>query len=75
MEISKIFDMARFAQVGYVVNDIEKTKAAYAAILGVENPPVITGGEYEVTQTKVFGEPAPDTNPYLGTDECRVFGF
>ena len=68
MEISKIFDMARFAQVGYVVNDIEKTKAAYAAILGVENPPVITGGEYEITRTKVFGEPAPEA-------ECKMAFF
>ena len=32
MEITKIFDGAKFAQVGYVVNDIEKTKAAYAAM-------------------------------------------
>ncbi|MBQ8598153.1 MAG: VOC family protein [Lachnospiraceae bacterium] len=62
MDIQKIFDSARFAQVGYVVNDIEKTKAAYAAILGVENPPICTGGEYEVTQAKVFGEPAPEAD-------------
>ena len=62
MEIQKLFDGARFAQVGYVVHDIEKTKAAYAAILGCENPSVCTGGEYEVTQTKVFGEPAPEAD-------------
>ena len=62
MEITKIFDGAKFAQVGYVVNDIEKTKAAYAAILGVENPPICTGGEYEITQAKVFGKPAPEAD-------------
>ena len=58
----KLFDGAKFAQVGYVVNDIEDAKAKYAAALGCENPPICTGGEYEVTQTKVFGKTAPDAD-------------
>ena len=68
MELTKVLDGARFAQVGYVVRDLEKTKAAYAAILGCEEPQICTGGEYEVTKTRVFGRPAPGA-------ECKMAFF
>lgn len=68
MELTKVLDGARFAQVGYVVRDLEKTKAAYAAILGCEEPQICTGGEYEVTKTRVFGRPAPEA-------ECKMAFF
>ncbi len=49
-----------FAQVGFIVKDIEETKRKWAAFLGVEVPPTQPIGEYEITQTTVNGEPAPN---------------
>lgn len=60
MGMSKILDHVKFSQVGFVVNDLETTKRVYAALFGVEVPPTVTGGEYEVNRCTVFGEPAPD---------------
>lgn len=62
MGMEKLFDGARFAQVGFVVNDINEAKAKYAAAFGCEEPGTCTGGDYEVTQAKVFGEPAPEAD-------------
>jgi len=46
-------------QVALIVKDIEATKQKYAEFFGVEAPPTVTGGEYEVTGTKYMGNPAP----------------
>ena len=52
----------RLAQVGIIVRDIETTKQKYAAFLGVDVPPTVDGGRFEVTGTVVEGWPAPDAN-------------
>lgn len=52
-------------QVGFIVKDVEATKKKWAAFLGVEVPETRTAGEYEVTQTKFMGEPAPEANSLL----------
>lgn len=50
------------SQVAIIVKDIEASKRAYAAFWGVEVPPTVGGGDYAVTKTEYFGEPAPDAN-------------
>ena len=49
-----------FAQVGFIVKDIETTKRKWAQFLGVEVPPTKPLGDYSVTQTTYQGQPAPD---------------
>ncbi|MDI9470730.1 MAG: VOC family protein [Bacillota bacterium] len=53
---------SRVTQIGFVVKDIQKTKAAWAKFLGVAEPPVFDGGDYEVTQTRYLGAAAPRAN-------------
>lgn len=48
------------AQVGFIVKDIEETKVKWANFLGVEVPPTVPAGDYEITQTTYQGEPAPN---------------
>ncbi len=46
------------AQVGFIVKDIETTKRKWAEFLGIEVPPTVGCGDYEVTQTEYKGQPA-----------------
>jgi len=46
-------------QVALVVNDIEKTKARLAQFFGIDAPPTINSGDYEITKTEVNGSPSP----------------
>ena len=71
MSMSKILEHVNFSQVGFVVNDIEKTKQVYAALFGVEAPPTSTGGEYEVTRCSIAGQPAPDAKCKLAFFDLR----
>ena len=48
-----------FAQVGFIVKDVEETKRKWAAFLGVDVPNTVDGGEYAVTGTTFMGQPAP----------------
>ncbi|GHT81259.1 lactoylglutathione lyase [Spirochaetia bacterium] len=57
-----VIDAQTLTQVGFVVRDVEKTKAAWAEFLGVTPPPTQDLGDYEVTQTRVDGQPAPKAN-------------
>lgn len=57
-----ILNTLRLAQVGFIVRDIEATKAKLSEFLGVTPPPTVDGGDYAVTQTQVDGQPAPDAN-------------
>lgn len=50
------------AQVGFIVNDVEETKKKWAEFLGVEVPPTVDCGNYEITQTAYKGEAAPRAN-------------
>lgn len=60
MDIKKIVSQSKFAQVGFVVNDIEKTKKQFALLFGCEVPPTCDCGTFDVTQTKIYGKLAPD---------------
>lgn len=57
MDIKKIIGQSRFAQVGFVVNDIEKTKKQFAILFGCEVPPTCDCGTFDVTQTRIFDQP------------------
>jgi len=46
-------------QVAVIVKDIETTKKKYAEFFGVEAPPTVEPGDFEVTQTAYMGNPAP----------------
>ncbi len=60
MKFDGILSQGRFAQVGFVVRDIEKAKQDYALLFGCEVPETADGGQYEITKTTVFGKPAPE---------------
>ena len=45
----------RLAQIGFLVNDIEKTKKEFARFFGVEEPETVNSGEYEITHTEYRG--------------------
>lgn len=49
-------------QVGFIVRDIETSRTKFAEFFGMEAPPIIDGGKYEVTGTTVMGQPAPRAN-------------
>ena len=51
-----------FAQVGFIVKDVEETKRKWAAFLGVDVPNTVDGGEYAVPGTTSMGAPAPEAN-------------
>jgi len=55
-------------QVALVVNDIEKTKTKLAEFFGIDVPPTFEAGDFSVTQTEVYGKPAPDAR-------CRMAFF
>ena len=55
----------RLAQIGFLVNDIEKTKKEFARFFGVEEPETVNSGEYEITHTEYRGEPAPKAKCYM----------
>lgn len=60
MGLKAILEHAKFSQVGFVVHDIEATKKQYALLFDVAEPDTQPGGDYEITQTTVFGKPAPE---------------
>lgn len=62
MGLKQILGQAKFAQVGFVVNDIEETKKKYALLFDCTEPDAAICGDYKVMQTKMFGEPAPEAN-------------
>ncbi len=57
-----ILETSTLAQVGFIVRDIEESKKVFAEFLGVEVPPTVDGGAYEVAQTTFMGQPAPEAN-------------
>ena len=62
MGLKQILGQAKFAQVGFVVNDIEETKKKYALLFDCAEPEADICGDYKVMQTKMYGEPAPLAN-------------
>jgi len=55
------------AQIGMVVNDIEKTGQFFADFFGVEKPPVMGSGPDEIVQAEVNGE--------RSTASCKMMFF
>ena len=53
--MSGIIDTDVLTQVGFIVKDIEETRKKFAAFFGVEVPPIVGGGNYDVTGTTVRG--------------------
>ena len=51
-----------FAQVGFIVKDVETTKRKWAEFLGVDVPETQPVGDYSVTQTTFMGQPAPEAS-------------
>jgi len=58
--MASIIDTNVVTQIAIVVKDIEETKKKYAEFFGVQPPPTIPPGPYEVIRTTYKGEPAPD---------------
>ena len=54
-------DHLKFAQVGYIVKDIEKAKERYAKLFGVPVPPSQPCG-FGAANTVYKGAPAPDSH-------------
>ncbi|NLO86289.1 MAG: VOC family protein [Clostridiales bacterium] len=46
------------SQIAIICNDIEATKQKYAEFFGMEVPPTLDGGPYEITKCEYMGEPA-----------------
>jgi len=59
-KIMSIIGTNTLTQVALVVNDIEKSKTRLAQFFGIEAPPTIGAGDFEITKTEVKGKPAPD---------------
>ena len=55
----------RLAQIGFLVNDIEKTKKEFARFFDVPEPETVNSGDYEVTKTEYRGDPAPKAKCYM----------
>ena len=66
--MSGLFNTSTLAQVGFIVRDLEATRKSFAQLLGVPEPPICDGGEFEVTGTTVYGQAAPRAN-------CRMAFF
>ena len=58
--MSALLGTNSLVQVAIVVKDIEATKQKWAEFFGIEPPPTVNTGSYEVTKTTYKGEPAPD---------------
>ena len=54
-----VLGTSNIIQVAVIVKDIEATKKKYAEFFGVEAPPTIGAGDFEITQTEYMGNPAP----------------
>lgn len=68
MGLKQILGQADFAQVGFVVNDIDTAKKKFSLLFDCSEPDANICGEYKIMQTRVFGEPAPEAN-------CRLAFF
>jgi hypothetical protein len=60
-----IIETTTLTQVGFVVNDIEKTKEKFARFFGCPAPAHFSAGEYETTRTTIEGKAAPEANCLL----------
>ena len=63
--MSKPLDDMSITQIGFIVKDVEKTKAEVARFLDVPVPPTVSSGEYAVTKTVYKGQPAPEAQCFM----------
>ncbi|MDR1824361.1 MAG: VOC family protein [Bifidobacteriaceae bacterium] len=61
-EHKQVLGTGTITQVALVVRDVRATRAKWAAFLGVDEPPLVDAGDYEVTQTTVHGQPDPEAS-------------
>ncbi|MBR0463237.1 MAG: VOC family protein [Clostridia bacterium] len=69
--LERFLDQAKFSQVGFVVNDLEEAKNKFALLFGCDVPNTCDGGTYEVAQTRIYGQPAPDANCLMAFFDLR----
>ena len=62
LNFEKILEPGEFAQVGFVVNNLQEAKEAFAKLFGVDVPENVSGGDYEITKATTFGKPSPDVS-------------
>lgn len=58
--LNSILGTRRPTQIALVTNDIEATKKQFATFLGMEVPPTVDAGKFEVTGTEYLGRPSPE---------------
>lgn len=63
--MSRPIEDIRLVQIGFLVNDIEKTKKEFARFFDVPEPETVNSGEYEVVRTEYRGQPAPGAKCYM----------
>jgi len=51
----------KVTQIGIVVKDIEASRAQWAKVLGVEEPPIVVTAGFDQAQTHLYGEPSEAT--------------
>lgn len=64
-KMGSILEQCRFAQVGFIVRDIEEAKKRFAVLFGCEIPPTNLCGNYETAKTEYKGRPAPEAKSKL----------
>jgi len=47
-------------QIGFIVKDADASRKKFAQFFGIEPPPIVGSGDFDVTQTQYEGKPAPD---------------
>lgn len=50
------------AQVGFIVEDVEKSKRKFAEFFGVEVPPNVYSDPYEISRAEYYGEPMKEAS-------------
>ena len=63
------------SQIAIIVNDVEATKRKYAEFWGVEVPPTIDAGAFDVTQTEYKGKPAPEAGCNMAFFDLEAIQF
>jgi methylmalonyl-CoA/ethylmalonyl-CoA epimerase len=70
-----VLDTRKPAQIAVIVRDVETVKRKYAAFWGMEVPPTVDAGAYEVTKTEYMGKPAPDAGCMMAFFDLESIQF
>jgi catechol 2,3-dioxygenase-like lactoylglutathione lyase family enzyme len=63
------------AQVAIIVHDVEEAKKKYAAFWGVEVPPTVDAGAYEMTKTEYYGVPNEEAGCLMAFFDLEALQF